>query len=141
MSEKNPRKQYAALPFAVVDGKPRVMLVTSRETGRWIVPKGWPEKKIKPYDQAAREAFEEAGVIGQISKKPFGSYTYDKRLGKRSVSCLVDVYLLKVDRELDEWPESAQRSRRWLSPLEAVELVDDKGLASLLMRLIFPHLA
>ena len=139
MKKVKPRTQCAALPYMVVNDETRVLLVTSRETGRWIVPKGWPVKKIKPYDQAAREAFEEAGVTVRIFRKPFGSYSYDKRLGKLSVYCTVDVFLLKVERELDEWPESAQRSRKWVSPLEASELVDDKGLASLLMRLAPPR--
>ena len=111
------------------------MLVTSRETGRWIVPKGWPEKKTKPFHQAAREAYEEAGAIGQIAKKPIGSYSYNKRLRKRSVECIVDVFLLQVEKELDDWPECQERSRKWVSLAEASELIDDPGLAELLMRL------
>ncbi len=138
MAEKRVRSQYAALPYTVIDGGVRIMLVTSRETGRWIVPKGWPEKKTKPCEQAAREAYEEAGAIGTIAKKPFGSYSYAKRLGKRTVTCLVDVFLLKVERELDDWPESGQRCRKWVSPAEAVQLVDDAGLADLLLRLAAP---
>ena len=138
MTEKSRRNQYAALPYTVVDGSTRVMLVTSRDTGRWIVPKGWPGKKTKPCDQAAREAYEEAGALGRIDKKPFGSFSYDKRLRKRTVTCLVDVFLLKVERELDEWPESKQRSRKWMSPAEAIHLVDNIGLAGLLRRLSAP---
>ena len=135
MAEKRKRTQYAALPYTIVEGGLLVLLVTSRDTGRWIVPKGWPERKIKPYDQAAQEAYEEAGALGLITKKPFGSYTYEKRLGNRSVTCSVDVYLLKVECELEEWPERNQRSRKWMSPAEAVSLVDNSGLAELLLRL------
>ncbi len=135
MADHRIRSQYAALPYTVVNGDSRIMLVTSRETGRWIVPKGWPgKKKTKPYDQAAREAYEEAGAVGRIAKKPFGSYYYDKRLRKGTVTCLVDVYLLKVERELDDWPECKQRFRKWVTPTEAIELLDDVGLIDLLLR-------
>ena len=135
MAGKPKRHQYAALPYARVDGALSVLLVTSRDTGRWIVPKGWPEKKTKPCDQAAQEAYEEAGVLGPITKKPVGSYRYQKRLGKRSVTCSVDLYLLKVESELDQWPESEQRTRQWMPPEEAARLVDNPGLAELILRL------
>ena len=138
MAEKRQRTQYAALPYANSLGITRVLLVTSRDTGRWIVPKGWPERKTKPCDQAAREAYEEAGVLGRVTRKPFGSYRYQKRLRKGAVTCLVEVYLLKVERELDEWPERGQRLRRWMTPGEAMLLVDDAGLAEILLRLNDP---
>ncbi|MEI8393590.1 MAG: NUDIX hydrolase [Rhodospirillaceae bacterium] len=138
MAGKRPRAQYAALPFAVVDGSLRVMLVTSRDTGRWVVPKGWPEKNTKPCDQAAREAYEEAGALGRISKKPFGSYRYDKRLRKRTIVCTVEVYLLKVEQELEDWPERGQRIKRWMSPDEAAALVGEPDLVEMLLRLNAP---
>ena len=138
MGAKRTRAQYAALPYTTTGGEIRVLLVTSRDTQRWIVPKGWPEKKIKPCDQAAREAFEEAGVQGRATKKPFGSFRYEKRLRKGSVTCSVDVYLLKVQRELEDWPERGQRSRCWVSLAEAMLIVDDTGLAELLLRLNRP---
>ncbi|MEI6559355.1 MAG: NUDIX hydrolase [Rhodospirillaceae bacterium] len=140
MAEKRLRTQYAALPYTVIDGVPRILLVTSRDTGRWIVPKGWPEKKTRPCDQAAREAYEEAGALGRVTRKPVGSYRYEKHLRKRTVTCLVDVYLLRVERELEDWPERAQRSRRWVSPDEAALMVDDAGLGALLLHLSGPAL-
>ena len=135
MAGKRPRAQCAALPYAMVDGVPRVLLVTSRESGRWIVPKGWPEKKTKPFDQAALEAYEEAGVLGRVTRKPFGSYQYEKRLRRRTVVCAVDVYLLRVEHELEDWPERGQRVKRWMSPDEAAGLVGEAELAALLSRL------
>jgi 8-oxo-dGTP pyrophosphatase MutT (NUDIX family) len=73
------RVQYAALPFRRRnDSRTEVMLVTSRGTGRWIIPKGWPMKRKAPYAAAAREALEEAGVVGQIGKEPIGSFSHKK---------------------------------------------------------------
>jgi 8-oxo-dGTP pyrophosphatase MutT (NUDIX family) len=83
---QEPRVQFAALPFRLVEERLEVLLITSRETRRWIIPKGWAEKGTKPRTMAAREAFEEAGVRGKVGKLPYGSYRYEKRLTeKRSV--------------------------------------------------------
>jgi 8-oxo-dGTP pyrophosphatase MutT (NUDIX family) len=108
-----------------------VLLVTSRDTGRWIIPKGWLEKGTKP-----REAFEEAGVVGKVQKAPVGSYTYTKRLSARkSVECKVDVFLLKVDQDLDEWPEKGQRQKEWMSPSQAALQISEDGLVEILQGL------
>lgn len=131
------RRQYAALPVAVAsDGQMSVLILTSRETRRWVIPKGWAEKGVAPHRLAAREAYEEAGVRGVVGPEPLGSFRYIKLLrGKRrtrAVSCVVVVYELRVERLLDDWPEKAQRERRWVTPLEAAELVEEDGLAGLL---------
>jgi len=101
------RRQVGALPYKVVDDTGvEVMLVTSRETKRWIIPKGWPMKDRKPYVAAKREAFEEAGVRGQIGKRPIGTFVYDKRLkSQATVSCKVEVFPLKVRKQAEVWPE------------------------------------
>jgi 8-oxo-dGTP pyrophosphatase MutT (NUDIX family) len=131
-----PRAQLAALPVAVRDGRTQVLLVTSRETRRWVIPKGWPKKKVGDPAQAAREAYEEAGIEGRVDPQPVGSYRYEKRLTSgRTVLCRVEVYLLAVERELDHWPERDQRERRWMSPAEAAGLVAEAGLAELLLSL------
>jgi 8-oxo-dGTP pyrophosphatase MutT (NUDIX family) len=80
-----PRVQYAALPFRQAE-RLEIMLISSRETGRWVVPKGWPMKGAKPHVVAAVEAMEEAGLLGKISKKPFGAYHYVKRLRNGAIS-------------------------------------------------------
>src|SRR5215471_8614155 len=87
------RVQYGALPYRVGNGsRPEFMLVTSRETQRWIIPKGWPKKGKSPRRSAAREAFEEAGVLGAVGRRPLGSFSYEKRLKNgRSVECEVRV--------------------------------------------------
>lgn len=124
--------QYAALPFR---RKPAlaILLITSRETRRWVIPKGWPMKGRKPYAAAAQEAFEEAGVTGQIAKSPFGAYPYIKWLKNGvAVPCRVRVFPLEVRGERDAWPEMAERERRWFTPEEAVEAVDEAELAALI---------
>ncbi|MFN4087895.1 MAG: NUDIX hydrolase [Alphaproteobacteria bacterium] len=135
MKKQKIRRQYAALPYRWDEAGARVLLVTSLQTRRWIIPKGWPEKSARPHELAAREAFEEAGLTGPIDAEPFGAYTYEKtvRTG-RSQRCRVDVFLMRVERELDAWPERGRRERRWLPPAEAALLVTDGGLVDLLLR-------
>ncbi len=128
--------QVAALPIRIsVTGQPEVLLITSRDTGRWIIPKGWPMKARKDHQAAAREALEEAGVSGRIGKKPLGAYRYDKQLPGRSEACRVMVYLLEVREERDAWRESGQRQRRWFTPAEAAANVSEPRLAVLIRRL------
>jgi 8-oxo-dGTP pyrophosphatase MutT (NUDIX family) len=131
------RAQYAALPLArEPDGSRKVMLVTSRETKRWVIPKGWPIKGLKPHDTAGREAYEEAGLVGPVRKRPIGSYTYEKRLKERqTVTCEVEVFLMKVERRLKRWPEKKEREGRWFTLEEAAEAVDEEGLAALIRTL------
>lgn len=129
------RQQYAALPYRWDERGVRVLLVTSLQTRRWIIPKGWPEKDVRPHELAAREAYEEAGIRGPIDAKPFGAYHYEKTIRPKKVQrCRVDVFLMRVERELDAWPERGRRVRNWVTPAEAALLVSDGGLVDLLLR-------
>lgn len=94
------RIQFAALPYRIgKNGQPEVMLVSSRETHRWVIPKGWPIKGVKPRDVAAREAFEEAGLVGRIlGKHAVGTFRYEKQLPKQRLLCEVRVFLFQVGR-------------------------------------------
>jgi 8-oxo-dGTP pyrophosphatase MutT (NUDIX family) len=125
------KMQYAALPYRRrTDDLFEIMLVTSRETGRWVIPKGWPISGLTPQDSAAREAIEEAGVLGQIGDQPIGTYHYDKRLPDgSSMRCAVEVFLLKVEQQLASWPEQAQRQTRWFSVLDAAGAVHEPELS------------
>lgn len=126
-------RQCAALPVRFVAAMPRVLLVTSRQTRRWIIPKGWLKKKVAPDAMAAREAFEEAGVKGIITPAPIGAYRYVKLLDDgAAVRCHVAVFLLEVTEVLSQWPEMDQRERRWLSPADAAEMISDGDLIPLL---------
>lgn len=109
------------------------MLITSRETQRWIIPKGWSGKGSSPSRVAKREALEEAGLVGAVGKRPVGSYCYDKRLDDgSSVPCTVEVFPMLVKRQLIDWPERCQRQLRWVRPAEAIEKVGDAALGRLL---------
>jgi 8-oxo-dGTP pyrophosphatase MutT (NUDIX family) len=125
--------QVAALPVAVGDdGVARVLLLTSRETKRWIIPKGWPMKGRSPSKAAAQEALEEAGITGRVGKKPIGNYSYFKRREAHFDFCRVDVYLLKLGKQRKTWREIGQREKLWATLEEAAELVDEPGLVGLL---------
>jgi 8-oxo-dGTP pyrophosphatase MutT (NUDIX family) len=112
------------------------MLVTSRETRRWIIPKGWPKKGTLPYRSAAREAFEEAGVIGAVGRRAVGSFSYEKRLKNGGlVECEVRVFPLEVKRQNKQWPEKQDRKVKWLSASEAAEKVKEPMLSEIIRRL------
>ena len=124
--------QVGALPIRFRDGKPEVLLVTSRESRRWLIPKGWPMKGRKDWAAAAQEAREEAGVIGKTFKKPIGSYLYFKRRAAHFDLCRVEVYVLLFAKKLTAFREKGQRESRWFSLEDAAERVQEPGLAALL---------
>jgi 8-oxo-dGTP pyrophosphatase MutT (NUDIX family) len=132
---KERHSQVAALPFRIKDGKVEVLLVTSRETKRWLIPKGWPMKGKKPHKAAAQEAAEEAGVKGDIKQKPIGHYDYWKRRAAHFDLCRVDVYPLEVSKQLSSWREKGQRDARWFEVEEAAHQVLEPALAELIRSL------
>lgn len=141
MTSDGTTTQFAALPFRITADGLEVLLITSRETRRWIIPKGWPIRGLRPREVAAREALEEAGLVGRIvGKRSIGSYHYSKRLpDNRERLCRVKVFLLSADRQLDVWPERGQRQQRWVDPIVAAQMVEEGGLAEIL-RSAFPIL-
>ncbi|QPM91570.1 NUDIX hydrolase [Pseudooceanicola algae] len=129
-----PMFQVAALCYRGRGEDMEILVVTSRETRRWILPKGWPKTGYDAADTALEEAWEEAG-IKQRSMKPIriGRYHYDKRLdGGLPAATEVDVYAVEIDRLLDDYPEVGQRERRWVRPAEAARLVQEEELKTLL---------
>lgn len=128
------RQQYAALPVRFTgEGKMQVLLLTSRGTRRWVIPKGWPMRRFTPEAVAAQEAYEEAGLQGTIEDSgPIGRYHYDKHLASRVARIRVDVFLMRVSQQLATWPEQAERETRWCDPEEAALLVVEQDLAALL---------
>ncbi|MER8380216.1 MULTISPECIES: NUDIX hydrolase [unclassified Mesorhizobium] len=134
-------RQVAAIPFRLSEhGDVEVMLVTSRTTRRFIVPKGWPMKGKGGRKAATIEAQEEAGVLGRILKQPAGTYCYWKRLANRFVRVDVVVYLLEVTEELADWQEANRRQRAWLAPADAALLIDEPDLSTLVRNIRSPEL-
>ncbi len=131
--------QYASLPYRLsADGALEIMLVTSRDTGRWVLPKGWPINGLPPYLSAAREAYEEAGLIGSNSEQAIGHYRYIKRSRRGDRDVMVSVYPMAVHTQLDDWPEKAMRKTRWFAPDAAADAVDEADL-SVLLRTFVPR--
>ena len=113
------------------------MLITSRETRRWVIPKGNPERGLAPHALAAKEAYEEAGLVGRVGAEPVGRYRYAKRRRDgTAVPVEVEVFPLLVEQQLEDWPEKGQRETRWFAPGEAALLVQEGGLAELLLSLV-----
>jgi len=130
------RWQYAALPWRrAADGRLEVLLITSRETRRWVIPKGWPIAGLAPHQSAAQEAMEEGGVRGKCGAQPLGSYAYEKRLKSDRIRHVeVEVFPLRVDKERRNWREKRQRAKEWFPPEAAADLVDEPGLRDLILR-------
>ena len=132
-----PSRQIAALPVRRDDrGRLRVLLVTSRDTGRWVLPKGWPIDGLDPWEAAAVEALEEAGAEGAVGMSAIGSYGYGKRMsGGATLPCRVELYPMRVKRLHKTWKEVRERERRWFGPSAAAKRVDEPELRDILRSL------
>ncbi|CAN7733347.1 NUDIX hydrolase [Ensifer adhaerens] len=120
-------------------GERQVLLITTRETGRWTIPKGWPIQGLSPHEVAEREAWEEAGVKGRAKKSVFGHYTYIKALDNgRRLPAVVEVHLVRVKRTKKRFPEWRQRKLAWMTPSQAASMVAEPELKSLLTRVAGP---
>ena len=132
-----PAPQFGALPWREARaGGIEVLLISSRDSGRWIIPKGWPIEGRTGAETATVEAYEEAGIEGVADGQPIGTFDYlkcDKRRPDRW--CRVTVYPLEVKTELADWPERDARRLVWLGPEEAAGRADDAGLAVLIRAL------
>ena len=129
------RRQVAALPWRGSGESLQILLVSSRETKRWVIPKGWPMKDRTDPAAAAQEAYEEAGLDGVVAEQSIGDYRYLKRL-KSGVAQMVkvDVYPFQVTGGHNAWPEKGQRVLQWMSPVEAALGVQEPELRDLIAR-------
>jgi 8-oxo-dGTP pyrophosphatase MutT (NUDIX family) len=125
--------QYAALPWRQAGRRIEILLITSRETRRWVIPKGWPMKGHAPHEAAALEAMEEAGISGEIASDAVGSYSYMKgRKGDQAIPSQVIVFPLEVTSELEHWKEKHQRQSHWFPYPKAAALVAEPALKRLI---------
>jgi len=135
---RRPRRgQFAALCYRLPEGGdlPEILVLTSRDTGRWVIPKGWPMGSKPGYEVAKQEAFEEAGVLGEAEAEPAGYYCYDKALDAGfTVPCQVEVYALKVTSEVTDFKEKGKRKIDWVSPATAESRVREPQLKRLIHR-------
>ncbi|WP_420013541.1 NUDIX hydrolase [Tateyamaria sp.] len=127
------RTQFAALCYRIKGDKVQVLLVTTRRTGRWIIPKGWPMDGMTPQKSAAQEAWEEAGVVGRVDAQPLGLFSYTKQVDDEELlPCVAMVYAVRVKSLSKDFPEAGQRKRKWLSRSKAASLVGEPELARIL---------
>jgi 8-oxo-dGTP pyrophosphatase MutT (NUDIX family) len=136
-SDRSGDVQYGVLPYRLVDSSPEVMLLTSRGTGRWVIPKGWPMVGKKPRVVAAVEARQEAGISGIVARRPIGSFAYSKTLScGEDRLCQCTVFLMLVTNEASKWREMAERIRAWLPRDVAAEVVEEGALAAMIRNLM-----
>ena len=127
------RTQFAALCYRVHNDETQILLVTSRTSRRWIIPKGWPVEGATPAEAAATEAFEEGGVKGKTTNVCIGFFSYTKVIDKdESLPCAVSVFPVKVKKLLDDYPEAKERKRKWFSQKRAASLVREPELKKII---------
>jgi 8-oxo-dGTP pyrophosphatase MutT (NUDIX family) len=127
------RRQVAALPWRRGPEGLEIMLVTSRETRRWVIPKGGLMAGLTDAEAAAQEALEEAGIEGEIAAEAIGEFRYLKVLKRRAPRWYrVSVHPLRVERELDTWDEAHERDRAWFGRETAADLVAEPDLRDLI---------
>lgn len=132
-------RQVAALPYKrTKKGAFKFLIMTSRGTKRFIIPKGWPMKKLRDHDAAGREAFEEAGVLGKVSRQPLGVFLYWKRMKRTFKLIEVDLFPLRVTRQAKKWPEKGEREMAWLDAEDAILLLDEPRLKTLIRNFVRP---
>jgi 8-oxo-dGTP pyrophosphatase MutT (NUDIX family) len=132
--------QYAALPFRIERRQVQILLITSRSSKRWVIPKGWPIDGLKPPDAAAAEAAEEAGLIGEVDERPIGSYRYLKHLkGERTTAVQVIVFRFLVRGHAEHWKEQGERRVAWFRYQKAAALVAEPSLRRLINDLGAAH--
>lgn len=127
-------RQVGALPLRKVRGGGlEVLLVSSRETGRWVIPKGWPVRRLTDAKAAAREARQEAGVTGKMNNTSVGGYRYRKKMADETIRVIdVDVYVLWVKKQRKSWREKDQRVRAWFTQSDAARKVREPRLKTLI---------
>jgi 8-oxo-dGTP pyrophosphatase MutT (NUDIX family) len=121
-------QQSGVIPYRIRDRQIEVMLITSSTGKRWVIPKGLIEPDMTSQDSAAKEAWEEAGLLGTVFSESIGTYEYYKS----TYAYQVEVFLLQVQTVLDNWPEASKRKRQWVTIPKAIKRVDEPELKLIL---------
>lgn len=132
-SKSDLRTQFGALCYRIKAGELQFCLITSRGSGRWIIPKGWPMNGETPAEAAATEAYEEAGLEGRVRSRPLGVYSYYKSPARDTLPCIAVVFPMKVKTVLSQWPERKARKRKWLSRKQAAKMVSEPELKQMIL--------
>lgn len=121
----------AVIPYRLNNGKLEILLVTSIRKKNWIVPKGYIEFNLTPFESAKKEAYEEAGVVGSNETVEVGQFINEKKNRKE----LIKVYTMEVDAELNDYPEKNLRKRKWFTFDEAMEKVQNPQIKNFIRKL------
>ena len=131
--KRDVRTQFGALCYRIREGKPQILLITSRNRRRWIIPKGWPSPGLTPAQGALQEAWEEAGVKGKVQDLCLGIYGYTKQMREGpDLPCIVAVFPVRVTKLANDYPEAKERKRQWVSPKRALKQLDEPELREIL---------
>jgi 8-oxo-dGTP pyrophosphatase MutT (NUDIX family) len=136
MLRRPARMQYAALCYRLArkTNALEILVITSRDTGRWVIPKGWPMQGKQAHEVAEREAYEEAGVKGKVQRAAIGAYVYQKRMDHGlEISCKVQVHALEVEDFCKNFPEKGSRRLEWVDYREAAKRVAEPSLKELIL--------
>ena len=131
--KRDVRTQFGALCWRRHKGELQILLVTSRRSKRWILPKGGPVDGATPSGAAQAEALEEAGAVGKAKTNCLGIFSYTKEISDESqLPCVVAIFPLKVKKLEDDWPEKADRERKWFTQKKAANMVMEPELAAII---------
>lgn len=132
--------QYGALPWRSTPAGIEILLITTLNTRRWIVPKGWPLDGLAPHQSAAQEALEEAGISGKMETSALGAFAYEKlRKNGEKISCSIEVFPMQVELQRKRYMEKGARELCWCSVTEALTRVREPGLRRLIARFAAAH--
>lgn len=124
--------QYGALPWRITERGFEILLVTTRHSGQWILPKGWPIDGASPHASAEHEALEEAGVLGEIGETAIGAFRHNKKRKNTTLRCEVRIYPLRVTHQRADWPEKSERRARWFRLSDARAAVRSSELKAII---------